>query len=84
MIITQKPDQIAADIITVLNRGVTHMKGVGGYSGEEKAIIYCVIGRNEVNQLKKMVKEADPDSFMVVGHTHEVLGEGFQKYKSLS
>ncbi len=84
VIITEEPEKISSDIINVLNRGVTHLKGVGGYSGEEKAIIYCVIGRNEVNQLKKMVKEADPDSFMVVGHTHEVLGEGFQKYKSLS
>lgn len=83
IIITSEPDKIAEDVINILGRSVTHFKGIGGYSREEKAIIYCVIGRNEVNQLKKMVIEADPSSFMVVGHTHEVLGEGFQKYKSL-
>ncbi|MHC1772727.1 MAG: YitT family protein [Flexilinea sp.] len=84
IIITSQPDKIAEDVINILDRSVTHIKGVGGFSGEEKTIIYCVIGRNEVNQLKKMVVEADPSSFMVVGHAHEVLGEGFQKYKSLT
>lgn len=84
IIITSEPEKIAEDVINILGRSVTHFKGIGGYSREEKAIIYCVIGRNEVNQLKKMVIEADPSSFMVVGHTHEVLGEGFQKYKSLT
>lgn len=84
IIITGEPEKITRSVIEILDRSVTQMKGVGGYSGEEKSILYCVIGRNEVNQLKKMVVDADPASFMVVGHTHEVLGEGFQTYKSLS
>ncbi len=84
IIITKEPEKITQAVIEILDRSVTQLKGVGGYSGEEKTILYCVIGRNEVNQLKKMVVESDPDSFMVVGHAHEVLGEGFQKYRSLS
>ncbi len=83
MIITDAPDAIAASVINELNRSVTHLKGVGGYSKEEKSVIYCVIGRGEVNHLKRLVVESDPGAFMVVGHAHEVLGEGFQKYKTL-
>ncbi|GAP39099.1 YitT family protein [Flexilinea flocculi] len=84
IIITKEPEKITRAVIEILDRSVTQMKGVGGFSGEEKSILYCVIGRNEVNQLKKMVVDADPASFMVVGHAHEVLGEGFQTYKNLS
>ena len=82
MIITDNPDRIADSVIKDLDRSVTHMEGIGGYTKEKKSIIYCVISRGEVNQLKRLVAEADPKAFMVVGHAHEVLGEGFQKYKT--
>jgi uncharacterized membrane-anchored protein YitT (DUF2179 family) len=40
-----------------------------------------VITRSEVNQLKEMVKDIDPQAFMVIGVTHEALGEGFRPFK---
>jgi uncharacterized membrane-anchored protein YitT (DUF2179 family) len=43
--------------------------------------LYCVITRAEVNQLKQVVKEIDPQAFMVIGVTHEALGEGFRPLK---
>lgn len=84
VIITNSPDKLAESIMQTLEHSVTHIKGIGGYSGSEKAILYCVIYRSEVNMLKRLVVEADPNSFMVVGQVNEVLGEGFQKYKVIS
>jgi uncharacterized membrane-anchored protein YitT (DUF2179 family) len=44
-------------------------------------VLYCVITRAEVNQLKTLVKEIDPKAFIVIGSAHEVLGEGFKPLK---
>jgi uncharacterized membrane-anchored protein YitT (DUF2179 family) len=44
-------------------------------------VLYCVITRSEVQQLKTIVHEADPKAFMVIGVAHEALGEGFQALK---
>ena len=61
-----------------MERGVTILSGKGGYTGEDRPTLYCVITRSEVNQLKTLVKEIDPDAFMVIGVAHEALGEGFR------
>ncbi|MBQ6517566.1 MAG: YitT family protein [Anaerolineaceae bacterium] len=80
-IISDAHAEIAKQIMTQMEHGVTILHGAGGYSGREKEILYCVIYRGEVNTLKKLVAEADPDAFMIVGQANEVLGEGFQQNK---
>jgi uncharacterized membrane-anchored protein YitT (DUF2179 family) len=52
-----------------------------GYTNVERPVLYCVITRSEVNQLKQLVKETDPKAFMVIGVAHEALGEGFRPFK---
>lgn len=81
-IISDAYAQIAEQIMTQMEHGVTVLHGAGGYSGKEKEILYCVIYRGEVNTLKKLVAEADPDAFMIVGQANEVLGEGFKEMKN--
>jgi uncharacterized membrane-anchored protein YitT (DUF2179 family) len=44
-------------------------------------VIYCVVNRSEIQQLKTIVHESDPKAFMVIGQAHEALGEGFQSFK---
>lgn len=83
MIISSKPEAIARAIIEQMEHSVTFLNGVGGYTGEQKRVIYAVINRSEVNQLKRIVTENDPAAFMVVGQSNEVLGEGFQTYRTL-
>lgn len=78
-IISDAQEEIAKQIMTQMDHGVTILHGAGGYSRREKEILYCVIYRGEVNTLKKLVAEADPKAFMIVGQANEVLGEGFQK-----
>jgi uncharacterized membrane-anchored protein YitT (DUF2179 family) len=77
MIVSNFPNEVAGKIMAVLERGVTVLSGTGGYTGAERPVLYCVITKAEVNQLKELVQEADPAAFMVIGHAHEALGEGF-------
>lgn len=78
MIISNNPDEVAQKVLTIMERGVTILPGTGGYTGVARPVLYCVITRAEVNQLKELVREADPKAFMVIGTAHEALGEGFR------
>jgi uncharacterized membrane-anchored protein YitT (DUF2179 family) len=81
MIVTSEHEKVTHEIMTDLERGVTILSGTGGYTGEDRPVLYCVITRSEVNQLKELVKEIDPDALMVIGSAHEALGEGFRPFK---
>ncbi|NCP86133.1 YitT family protein [bacterium] len=81
LIITVAPQQVAAKILTALERGVTCLEGTGAYTGQERPILYTVVTRAEVQLLKDIVHEADPAAFMVIGAAHEAMGEGFQTFK---
>ena len=81
MIVTACPDVVAQQIMTVLERGVTILEGTGGYTGEARRVLYCVITTAEVSRIKEIVKQADPKAFMVIGMAHEALGEGFKPLK---
>ncbi len=78
VIITRHPQKVSQAILTNLERGVTTMDATGAYTGEKRAMLYCVINRSEVSVLKSLVREADPAAFIVIGQAHEALGEGFR------
>ncbi len=78
MIVTNRAEEIAAKIDSVLERGATILPGTGAYTGQPRPVLYCVVTRAEVNQLKSLVSETDPQAFMVIGQAHETLGEGFK------
>lgn len=81
MIITDQADPIREMILQQMERGVTIMPAIGGYTGHEKKVLYCVVSRSEIAQIKGMVREIDPDAFMVIGQAHEALGEGFKSFE---
>jgi uncharacterized membrane-anchored protein YitT (DUF2179 family) len=81
MIITAQPEQVSSRVIEELQRGVTYLEGRGGYTGNSRPVLYCVVSRAEVAALKTIVHEIDPDAFMVIGVAHEALGEGFRPLK---
>ncbi len=84
MIVSNNANQVAQRILSVMERGVTVLQGTGAYTGSERPVLYCVITRAEVNQLKALVREADPNAFMVIGVAHEALGEGFRPLNARS
>lgn len=77
LIITAEPEQVAEEIFTLLDRGVTLLTGKGAYTGADRTILYCVVTRTETMRLKRIVHSVDPEAFMVIGQAHEALGEGF-------
>ncbi len=79
LIISQYPKEIGSAIIKELDISVTYQKGKGGYSGQEKTIIYCVINRLEVAKMKKLIREIDPEAFLVIQDVHEVEGVRVKK-----
>jgi uncharacterized membrane-anchored protein YitT (DUF2179 family) len=81
LIITSQSQAVTERILADMERGVTILEGSGGYSGEPRPVLYCVVNRSEVQQLKTIVHEADPRAFMVIGMAHEALGEGFNSLK---
>ncbi len=81
MIVTNQPEEVAQKILLDMERGVTILAGKGGYTGADRPVLYCVITRSEVNQLKDMVSEIDSAAFMVIGQAHEALGEGFKPFE---
>ena len=80
-IITSKPDEISKEIMDKLDRGVTGIHGKGMYSGQDKLLLYCVVGRKEIVALKELVDHIDPDAFVIVSDVREVHGEGFIERK---
>jgi uncharacterized membrane-anchored protein YitT (DUF2179 family) len=81
LIITDKCKQVSERVLDEMERGMTILAGTGAYTGEARPVLYCVVTRSEVQQLKSIVHETDPQAFMVIGAAHEALGEGFQQLK---
>ncbi|MDO5017718.1 MAG: YitT family protein [Lagierella massiliensis] len=77
MIISTKYDEIKRQIIQKVNRGVTFLDGSGGYKNTNYKVIYTVVGRRQLAQIKRIVAEADGNAFMAVTDAYEVRGKGF-------
>jgi len=77
MIISEKHELIRDKIIGDLNRGGTYIKGEGMYNEVDKKIIMTVVNRREVVLLKDYIRQVDPDAFVMVSDTNEIMGDGF-------
>lgn len=78
-IVTNKKEEIRENLLARLGRSITIIKGEGGFSGAEKAVIIVAIHRSQISKAKNIVLETDPDVFCMVGPLNEVIGEGFKK-----
>ena len=75
-IISEQHEAITQQLLA-LDRGVTLLPGRGGYSGQPKNVILCAFSRSQIVTVKTIVKNADPDAFVIVCDAHEIMGEGF-------
>ncbi|HOI46276.1 MAG TPA: YitT family protein [Bacilli bacterium] len=76
-IITNHPDEIKIQIFKILERGVTEIMTKGGYTGESRKMLLCVLSTKEYYHLRKIVQTIDKKAFVFVARTNEVIGEGF-------
>ena len=76
-IITDYYKEIADAIMTQLDRGLTGLDATGMYSGDKKTVLYCVVSKKEIVELKDIVAKIDPKAFVIATDAREVFGEGF-------
>ncbi len=76
-IISERHAEIANAILYDLNRGCTELQARGVWSGNDRPVLFCVLGRNQVPLLKQVVAEADPEAIVFISEIHEAFGEGF-------
>ncbi|MFJ7928153.1 YitT family protein [Peribacillus sp. NPDC096622] len=77
MIISDKNKEIAEKIMNDMERGVTVLRGYGSFTRNDREVLYCVVGKNELVRLKNAITSVDPHAFVSVSEVHDVLGEGF-------
>lgn len=75
-IITNHPEELSHDIMEILHRGVTAVPAKGMYTGEERAMLICVLRKRQLSQFRNILKKY-PDSFAYMSGTSEVVGRGF-------
>ncbi|MDT9024645.1 MULTISPECIES: YitT family protein [Rossellomorea] len=77
MIISDSHEEIASVINEKMDRGVTVLRGHGSFTKQNREVLYCVVGKNEIVRLKNIITSVDPHAFVSVTVVHDVLGEGF-------
>lgn len=79
-IISDKPQEVADQLLYELQMGVTFIDGMGAYTKKEKKIIMCVAKKRDFYKVEAVVKKTDPKSFMIVSSAQEVFGEGYKQH----
>ncbi len=70
-------ERISQRIMAEMDRGVTQLSAKGGYTGEERPTLLCVLSRTEVMALKRIIREEDENAFLIIIEAHEAIGDGF-------
>lgn len=79
-IISNRRKIIAVRMLQELDVGVTMMQGMGAYSNVSTEIIMCVMRKQTLAKVRNILKEVDPEAFMIVTSANEVFGEGFKSH----
>ena len=79
MIVTNEHEEVTDALNERLGRGVTLLHGAGGYTGEAKEVLYCVVSRLELDTLKEIVLDKDERAFVTINVVHDIVGGRFKK-----
>lgn len=77
-IISDKYVEISNNINKSLVRGTTGLYGKGMYTNKERTVLLCIVNRNEVSKIRKIVDEIDKNAFIIISNAREVFGKGFK------
>lgn len=84
LIISSKYAEISQKITDEIGRGATYLKAEGVYSGQDTKVIYLVLSPIQVQAVKGILAEIDPDAFVSIINVHEVIGSGFTYTEDLN
>ena len=76
-IISSRSDEIRQAILSQVDRGVTLLRGMGGYLQKDTEVVLSVISNHELPKIERLARDIDPDCFMIVSRVTEVWGRGF-------
>ena len=79
IIITDKEETISNEIFKRLGRTVTIIEGTGKVSNAKKAVLYTVITRLEIQELRDIVQNADTSSFVTISDVSDIIGNHIKK-----
>lgn len=77
-IVSEKYEELVKVINLEIKKGATGLYGKGGFTRRSKMVIMCVSKRNDIEKIKNISKEIDPNSFIIVTDAREVYGQGFK------
>lgn len=80
-VITAQGEEVGEMLMSRLKHGVTALKGMGMYTGETRDVLLCAVHPTEVYELKAIVHDMDPNAFVVVHRTQEVMGRKFSSFR---
>lgn len=82
VIVTDFPTEVAENIMSTMQRGVTSWQVTGMFTEQAHTVLYVTVGRAQINELRRLVFQADPKAFMVIGQGHSAFGQGFREMRS--
>lgn len=77
-IISDHSEEIGKRLLEDLDVGVTYVKGSGAYSGKDKKVIMCIMRKQLAPKAEEIIKQEDPQAFMIVTSATEIYGEGYK------
>jgi len=81
LIISDQAPEIARQVISRISRGATFLEGRGAYSNRRKEVLLTVVNNYQLKRLEELVFSLDPEAFVIMGNTFNVLGKGFSHRK---
>lgn len=79
-VISGAAEDIAQSVLHELGRGATFIDATGAYTGEPRGMLLVILSRNELDDLKAIVREHDSDAMVIISNVAETIGEGFQAF----
>lgn len=79
-VVTKEYEAVAQAVSDKLGRGATYLYSQGTYSLQDSKVVLVALKRQQVNELKELVMEIDPNAFVILQEAHQVLGDGFAKH----
>ena len=78
LIISEQYQAVSAQIAVRLDRGATVLEGSGSYTGSPRPVLMSAVRQKELPELKSIVREIDPDAFITIVDSSEIVGKGFR------
>ena len=77
-IVAEQPEMMLQRILSEMDIGATILSGKGAYSNREKQIIMCVVKKRTTPVLQEIIREEDPNAFLIISSANEIYGEGYK------